>query len=203
MPFGLKNTGATYQRLVNYMFRDLIGKSMEVYVDDLLVKSKKDTLHLQHLAKAFHVLRRFRMKLNPTKCAFGVSSGKFLWHLISRRGIEANLEKIQAVINMQSPKTIKEVQSLTGRVAALNRFVSRATDRCLPFFKTLRKSFNWSEECEESFQELKRYLMSPPLLSVPIPGEELFLYLAVSPSVSSSALVREEQIGRASCRERV
>ena len=94
MPFSLKNVGATYQRLVNHMFRDLIGKNMEVYMDDLMVKSKEDALHLQHLAEAFHVLRKFHIKLNPTKCAFGVSSRKFLRHLISRRGIEANPEKI-------------------------------------------------------------------------------------------------------------
>ena len=94
MPFGLKNAGATYQRLVNYMFRDLIGKSMEVYVDDLLVKSREESDHLRHLADVFAVLRKFRMKLNLAKCAFGVSSGKFLGHLVSKRGIEANPEKI-------------------------------------------------------------------------------------------------------------
>ena len=100
MPFGLKNAGATYQPLVNYMFRDLIGKSMEIYMDDLLVKSREESDHLRHLADAFNILRKFRMKLNPAKCAFGVSSGKFLGHLVSRRGIEANSEKIQALINM-------------------------------------------------------------------------------------------------------
>ena len=132
------------------------------------------------------------MKLNPAKCEFGVSSGKFLGHLVSRRGIKANPEKIQAVINMKSPRTTKEVQSLAGRIAALNQFVSRAIDRCLPFFKILRKAFEWSEEYEKAFQELKTYLASPPLLSTPIPREELLLYLAVSLSAVSSALVKEE-----------
>ena len=132
------------------------------------------------------------MKLNLIKCAFGVSSGKFLGHLVSRRGIETNPEKIRAIINMRSPRSTKEVQSLAGRVAALNRFVSRATDQCLPFFKILRKSFEWTEKCEEAFRELKKYLTSPPLLSTPIPKEELFLYLAVSASIVNSTLVREE-----------
>ena len=91
------------------------------------------------------------MKLNPVKCVFGVSSGKFLGRLVSRQGIEANPEKIWAIINMKSPRTTKEVQSLVGRVAALNRFVSQATDRCLLFFKILRKAFEWSEECEKAF----------------------------------------------------
>ena len=132
------------------------------------------------------------MKLNPLKCAFGVSSRKFLGHLVSRRGIEANPEKIRAVISMLSPLTTKEIQSLAGRVAALNRFVSRATDQCLPFFKILRKAFEWSEECEKAFQELKTYLASSSLLFTPVLKEELLLYLAVSPSAVSSALVREE-----------
>ena len=113
-------------------------------------------------------------------------------HLVRRKGIEANSEKIRAVINMQSPRTTKEVQSLAGRIATLNRFVSHATDRCLPFFKILRKAFEWLEECEKVFQELKIYLALPPLLSTPVSKEELLLYLAVSLSAVSPALVREE-----------
>ena len=141
------------------------------------------------------------MRLNPSKCAFGVSSGKFLGFMVTRRGIEANPEKIQAFLQMRSPSSIKEIQSLTGRVAALNRFVSRATDRCLSFFRTLRKTlgqcakerrFEWTPECEQAFIELKAYFMSQPLLSTPTTGEELFLYLAVSESAVSSALIREQ-----------
>ena len=95
------------------------------------------------------------MKLNPSKCAFGVSSGKFLGFMVSQRGIEANPKKVKAILEMSSPRTVKEVQSLTGRIAALNRFVSKTTDKCLPFFKTLKKVFSWTEECETVFQELK------------------------------------------------
>ena len=91
------------------------------------------------------------MKLNPSKCAFGVASGKFLGFMVSQRGIEANLKKVQAILNMTSPKTVKEVQKLTGRIAALNRFVSKATDKCLPFFKTLKQAFAWTDECETTF----------------------------------------------------
>ena len=101
--FGLQNTGATYQRLVNLMFRPLNGKSMEVHVDDLLVKIIQEIDHLQHLSDAFNILKKFQMKLNPTKCAFGVASGKFLGHMVNTREIKANPEKIQAIINMQSP----------------------------------------------------------------------------------------------------
>ena len=108
------------------------------------------------------------------------------------RGIEVNPEKVQAIINMTSPKTVKEVQKLTRRIAALNRFVSRATDKCLPFFKTLKQAFVWTDECEMAFQELKRYLSNPPLLSPSKQGESLYLYLAVSETTVSAALIREE-----------
>uniref|UniRef100_A0A2N9ICY4 Uncharacterized protein n=1 Tax=Fagus sylvatica TaxID=28930 RepID=A0A2N9ICY4_FAGSY len=192
MPFGLKNAGATYQRLMNKMFHHQIGRNMEVYVDDMLVKTKDDMKHLEDLKETFETLRQYRMKLNPSKCVFGVSSGKFLGFMVSQRGIEANPDKIKAVLEMTPPRSTKEVQSLTGRVAALNRFVSRATDKCLPFFKTLRKAFVWTDECQESFEELKRYLTSPPLLSPSQQGETLSLYLAVSPTAVSSALIRED-----------
>ena len=121
------------------------------------------------------------MKLNPSKCAFGVSSGKFLGFMVSQRGIEANPNKIQAILNMEPPRNAKEVQSLIGRVAPLNRFVLKATDKCLPFFKVLKKAFEWMDECQKAFQDLKVYLTMAPLLSPFIPGEELYLYLAVSP----------------------
>ena len=132
------------------------------------------------------------MKLNPSKCVFGVVSGKFLGFMVSQRGIEANPEKVQAIINMASPRIVKEVQKLTGRITALNRFVSKATDKCLPFFKTLKQAFTWTDECEEAFQDLKRYLSNPTFLSPSKEGENLYLYLAVSTTTVSAALIREE-----------
>jgi hypothetical protein len=137
------------------MFQAQIGRNMEVYVDDMLVKSTESVNHVHDLHKAFETLKRYGMKLNPTKCAFGVSSGKFLGYMVSSRGIEANPEKIQAVLEMQSPKTTKQLQQLIGRLVALNQFISRSTDKCLPFFKILRKAFEWSKECEEAFSQLK------------------------------------------------
>ena len=193
MPFGLKNAGATYQRLVNHMFCPQIGRNVEVYVDDMLVKSLDEEKHLDDLQETFDILRRHQMKLNPSKYAFGVSLGKFLGFMVSQRGIEANPDKIQAILDMERPKNIKEVQSLTGRVTTLNRFVSKAIDKCLPFFKILRKAFEWTDQCQKAFQDLKVYLTTTPLLSPSIPGEELYLYLAVSLHVISSALIREEE----------
>ena len=131
------------------------------------------------------------MKLNLRKCSFGVSSGKFLGFMVSYRGIEANPDKIQAILSMEPLKNIK-VQSLTRRVVALNRFVSKATDKCLPFFRVLRKAFEWTDKCQWAFEDLKAYLTSTSLLSLSKPGEELYLYLVVSPHVVSSALIREE-----------
>ena len=192
MPFGLKNAGATYQRLVNKMFNKQIGRNMEVYMDDMLVKSKKELAHLDDLRETFATLKQYQMKLNPSKCVFRVASGKFLGFMVSQRGIEANPEKVHAIINMVSPRTVKEVQKLTGRIAALKRFVSRATDKCLLFFKTLKQAFVWTDECEAAFQELKRYLSNSPLLSPSKGGENLYLYLAVSTTAVSVALIREE-----------
>ncbi|CAL8161974.1 unnamed protein product [Prunus armeniaca] len=137
MPCGLKNAGATYQRLVNRMFVQLLGQSIVVYVDDMLVKSHTTCQHVDRLNKVFAILRQYKMRLNPAKCVFGIELGKFLGFMVSQRGIEANPEKIRALIEMVSLANKKEVQSLTGRVAALNRFIPQSTDRCLPFFKAI------------------------------------------------------------------
>ena len=190
--FGLKNAGATYQRLVNKMFNKQIGRNMEVYVDDMLVKSKEELAHLDDLKETFTTLKQYQMKLNRSKCVFGIASGKFLGFMVSQRGIKANPEKVQAIINMASPGIVKEVQKLNGRIAALTRFVSRATDKCLLFFKTLKQAFAWTNECEEAFQDLKRYLSNLPLLSPSKEGENLYLYLAVSTTAMSAALIQEE-----------
>ena len=112
--------------------------------------------------------------------------------MVSQRGIEAYPDKIRAILDMNPPQNVKEVQSLTGRVAALNRFVSKATDKYLPFFRILRKTFEWMGDCQRAFEDLKAYLTSAPLLSPSVLGEELYLYLAVTPHAVSLALIREE-----------
>ena len=164
-------------------------------MDDMLVKSKVVLDHVAHLVDMFKILRTYRMKLNPLKCTFGVASGKLLGFMVNQRGIEANLEKIQVLLDMRSLSKTKEVQSLTGRVAALNKFISKATDKCLPFFESLKhnKRFLWDDECEQAFKALKEYLGKPPLLSKPIDGEPLLFYLAVSEYAISGVLIREEE----------
>ncbi|KAI5317309.1 hypothetical protein L3X38_037016 [Prunus dulcis] len=127
---------------------------MEVYVDDMLVKSHTVDKHIPNLSAMFTILKQYKMRLNPTKCAFGVASGKFLGFMISQKGIEANPEKIQAILDMTIPKTVKDIQSLTWRVAALTRFISKAADRCAPFFRDLKgtkRNITWTAECDTAF----------------------------------------------------
>ncbi|XP_056862280.1 uncharacterized protein LOC130509965 [Raphanus sativus] len=195
MPFGLKNAGATYQRLVNRMFADQLGKTMEVYIDDMLVKSLRADDHLAHLKECFAILNKYGMKLNPAKCTFGVSSGEFLGYIVTQRGIEANPKQISAVLNLPSPRNCREVQRLTGRIAALNRFISRSTDKCLPFYDLLRgnKKFIWDDKCEDAFVQLKQYLTTPPVLAKPDVGDVLSLYIAVSSAAVSSVLIKEDR----------
>uniref|UniRef100_A0A2N9GNE9 Uncharacterized protein n=1 Tax=Fagus sylvatica TaxID=28930 RepID=A0A2N9GNE9_FAGSY len=182
MPFGLKNAGATYQRMVTKMFGPMIGKTVEVYIDDMLIKSLQEENHIADLLQVFDILRRDNLRLNASKCIFGVGSGKFLGHIVSRRGIEANPDQIAALINLAEPRNVKQVQRLTGMIVALGRFISRSADKCKPFFRLLgkRSRFEWHEECSVAFQAIKAYLSTPPCLSIPNPGEPLFLYLAVS-----------------------
>lgn len=194
MPFGLKNAGATYQRLVNTIFKHQIGRNMEAYVDDLLVKSKKQDLLVTDLSEVFGVLRTSRMRLNPKKCTFGVSSGKFLGFMISENGIHANPDKVQAIRNMTPPKTLRDVQRLTGRLAALHRFLSRSAHRSIPFFKTLKKAdqFSWTEDCQKAFEDLREHLLTLPTLASPTQGETLFLYLSATTEAASAVLVKDE-----------
>ena len=148
---------------------------MEVYVNNMLVKSKDEANHLGDLKETFSILRKYNMKLNPAKCVFVVALGKFLGFLVSQQGIKANPDKVKAIIEVKSPKIVKVVQSLIGKVAALNKFVSRATNKCMPFFKVLKKAFRWTNEYEEALAKLKEYLTKPPLLSPLIMGEKWYL----------------------------
>ena len=159
----------------------------------MLVKSLHENNHLDDLQETFNILWSYNMKLNPSKRMFRVTAGKLLGFMVSHRGIEVNLEKVWAIIELEPPTTEKEVQSLNGKITALSKFVSKATDKCLPFFRVLRKSFEWTDECQKAFEDLKKYLSSPPLLSPSKPREKLYLYIGVSQAVVSVALVRKEE----------
>ncbi|XP_012852903.1 PREDICTED: uncharacterized protein LOC105972487 [Erythranthe guttata] len=192
MSFGLKNAGATSQRLMDKMFRTQLGHNIEVYVDDMLVKSKKRSTHLADLAETFATLRLYGMNLNPKKCAFGVKAGKFLGYVITQEGIKVNQDKVEAVLRMTPPRSIKEVQSLAGKMVALARFISRMADKSLPFFKVLRKTaqFEWSNVCQ-LVEVLKVSLSRLPVLSTLERSETLFVYLSVGDEAVSLVLFKE------------
>jgi hypothetical protein len=169
MPFGLKNAGATYQRCMQACLKEHIGRNIEVYIDDIVIKSTKADNLLDDLWETFANLDHCSIKLNPKKCSFGVPICQLLGYLISERGIEGNPEKIQAIINMQPPKTLRHVQQLTGRPAALSRFISKLGKKALPFYRLLQKTdnFTWAEEAQAAFDDLKRHLLMSPSLVTP------------------------------------
>ena len=192
MPFGLKNAGSTYQRMMTRMFESLLGKNIEIYIDDMVVKSKMVSEHLGDLRIIFKVLRNYKLRLNTSKCSFSVGSGKFLGYMVTHRGIEVNPNQIKAINNLRSPRNPKEVQKLIGMAVALNRFISRSEDRCRPFFLLINKwqGFEWTEECATAFQQLKDYLARPPIMSSPEPDKVLFAYIAVALYAISLVLIR-------------
>ncbi|RVW89168.1 Retrovirus-related Pol polyprotein from transposon 17.6 [Vitis vinifera] len=182
MPFGLKNAGATYQRAATTLFHDMMHRDVEVYVDDMIVKSRGRADHLDALERFFKRIRKFKLRLNPKKCTFGVTSGKLLGHMVSERGIEVDPDKIKAILDMPAPKTEKEIRSFLGRLQYINRFIARLTDICEPIFRPLRKNQPtvWNDDCQFAFKKIKEYLPSPPVLVPPTPGRPLLLYLSVS-----------------------
>jgi hypothetical protein len=137
MPFGLKNAGATYQWCMQACLKEQIGCNIEVYIDDIIIKSLKADSLLKDLRETFANLDRYSIKLNLKKCSFGVPTGQLLGYLISERGIKGNPKKIQAIINMHPPKMLRHVQQLTGRLAALSRFISKLSEKALPFYRLL------------------------------------------------------------------
>ena len=138
MTFSLKNAGATYQKAIQRCLRGQIGRNAEAYVDDVVIKTRSNDQFIADLQETFENLRRFKWKLNPTKCVFGVPSGKLLGFIVRSQGIEANSTKVNAIRFMKPPRSKKDLMKLTGCMATLSRFISRLGDRGLPFFKLLR-----------------------------------------------------------------
>ncbi|GJV66913.1 reverse transcriptase domain-containing protein [Tanacetum coccineum] len=163
MPFGLKNVGATYQRLVDKAFDNQVGRNIEVYVDDLVIKSHTEIEMLRDVDETFRTLREINMKLNPKKYMFGVVEGMFLGYMISPEGIKPCPDKTEVVLRLPSLWIIKEVQNLNGKLASLNRFLSKSAEKSLPLFKNLKKcikksDFYWTLEAEQVFKQLKQHL---------------------------------------------
>jgi hypothetical protein len=193
MPFSLRNAGATYQRCMNHVFKEHIGRTVEAYVDDIVVKTRKASDLLSDLETTFRCLKTKGVKLNPEKCVFGVPRGMLLGFVVSEQGIEANPEKIVAITNMGPIKDLKGVQRVMGCLAALSRFISRLGERGLPLYRLLRKTerFTWTPEAEEALRNLKALLTSAPILVPPAAGEALLIYVAATTQVVSAAIVVE------------
>ena len=158
----------------------------------MVIKSKLVSEHVGDLTNIFEILRKHKLRLNESKCSFGVGSGKFLGYMVTHKGIKMNPNQIKAINSLQPPRNPKEVQKLARITAALNRFISRSADRCRPFFLLLHKwkGFKWTEECAMAFQQLKEYLSRPPIMSSPEVDEVLFAYLVVASYAVSFVLLR-------------
>ncbi|KAA3478347.1 RNA-directed DNA polymerase (Reverse transcriptase), Ribonuclease H [Gossypium australe] len=198
MPFGLKNAGATYQRAMVTLFHDMMHKEIEVYVDDMIAKSRTEREHVQVLRKLFLRLRKFQLKLNPTKCTFGARSGKLLGFVVSKKGIEVDPDKVKAIQELPPPRTQKEVRSFLGRLNYIARFIAQLTEKCDPIFRLLRKhnSVVWNEECQKAFDKVKHYLSKAPVLVSPCPNKPLILYLSVFENSMGCVLGQHDESGR-------
>jgi hypothetical protein len=195
MTFGLKSAGATYQRAMNYIFHELIGKIVEIYIDDVVVKSKSYKEHLADLQKIVECTRKHGLKINPNKCAFEVSTGQFLGFLIHERGIEVGQKSISAIDNIKAPTNKKELQSLIGKINFIRRFISNLSERIQPFTPLLKlkadHKFVWREEQQKSLDNVKHYLKSPPVMMPPQDNKPFKLYISANEQAIGSALVQE------------
>ena len=198
MPFGLKNAGATYQRTMTNIFNDILHNTIECYVDDLVVKTKKRENHLNDLRKVFDRLQKYQLKMNPLKCAFGVTSGKFLGFVVRYRGIEIDPTKIKAIMEMPPPRNLRDLRGLQGRLAYIRRFISNLFGRCQPFTRLMKKDvpFVWDQACQNAFEEIKQYLLRPPILMAPITGKSLILYVAALERSLGALLAQNNEEGK-------
>jgi ribonuclease HI len=198
MPEGLKNAAGSFSRMTAKVLRSQIGRNVLTYVDDIIVKSTKQENHVADLQETFANFRQAGLKLNPEKCVFGVKKGKFLGCLVSTKGIEANPSKIEAILRMEPSNSKKGAQRLAGRLASLNRFISRSAKRNLPFFEILKSAevFQWGPAQQKAFEELKQYLIDLTTLTPPSSGTPLLQYVAASHAAVSAALVQEKQDGQ-------
>nr|GEX75198.1 reverse transcriptase domain-containing protein [Tanacetum cinerariifolium] len=193
LPFGLKNAGATYQKLMEKVFGHHIRRNMEVNVDDMVIMSNSEEEMMADITETIKRLRAINLKrsllggwnLFLKKCSFGAEEGMYSGHLITKQGIRADPSKIKAVSNLRPPKTVSEMQNLKKKIVALSRFLSKSVEKTLPFMKTLKscmsgKMVQWTKEADEAFQRMKECLESLTTMVIPTKGETLPMYLATS-----------------------
>jgi len=195
MTFGLKNAAATYQRAMNFIFHDFIGKLVEIYIDDVVVKSRDFTKHLADLRKVLECTRKHGLKMNPNKCAFGVSAGQFLGFMVHQRGIEISRRSIDAINKIVAPTNKTELQSLIGKINFIRRFTSNLSGKIHVFSPLLKlkadQGFVWGREQQSALYEIKNYLTNPPVLIPPQQGKPFKLYLSTDGMIIGSALIQE------------
>uniref|UniRef100_A0A2N9GC74 Reverse transcriptase domain-containing protein n=1 Tax=Fagus sylvatica TaxID=28930 RepID=A0A2N9GC74_FAGSY len=197
MPFGLKNAGATYQRTMTAMFHDMMHKEIEDYVDDIVVKSKKREDHLGILRKVFDRCRLYKLKMNPLKCAFGVSAGKFLGFLVHNRGIDVDPAKASAIATMKAPTSHKELKSLLGRLSYIRRFIPGFGSSDSRVHTLMKKGvpFVWSTACQQAFEKIQVIMTKLPTVCAPVPGRSLRLYLASNSEAIGGLVAQEDEDG--------
>nr|KYP38616.1 Retrovirus-related Pol polyprotein from transposon opus [Cajanus cajan] len=199
MPFGLKNAGATYQRTMNLIFHDLIGKFVQVYIDDIIVGSKRKEEHLCHLKLSFERMRKHGLEMSPLKCSFGVTTREFLGFIMHQKGIEVDKNKTKAIMETRSPSNKKELQSLLGKIKFLRRFISNLSGKTKMFFPLLRlkkeEEFRWEEEHQKAFEEIKAYLAHPLVIAPPSKGRQLKLYVSANDSTIAGMLAQDDNNG--------
>uniref|UniRef100_A0A2N9H1D0 Integrase catalytic domain-containing protein n=1 Tax=Fagus sylvatica TaxID=28930 RepID=A0A2N9H1D0_FAGSY len=197
MPFGLKNAGATYQRTMTAMFHDMVHKEIEDYVDDIVVKSKKREDHLRVLRKVFDRCRLYKLKMNPLKCAFGVSAGKFLGFLVHNRGIDVDPAKASAIATMKAPTSHKELKSFLGRLSYIRRFIPGLAAATAIFMPLMKKGvpFVWSTACQQAFEKIQLIMTKLPTVCAPVPGRPLRLYLASNSEAIGGLVAQKDEEG--------
>ena len=159
----------------------MMHKEIEVYINNMIAKSRTARDHLLDLRKLFKSLIKYKFRLNPDKCIFGASLGKLLGFIVSQRGIKVDPTKVQAIWDMLTPQTEKQIRSFLGKVNYTARFITQLTTTCDPLFKLLKKDtkIEWTDKCQAAFDMIKQYLLNPPILVPPMSGYRLILYLAV------------------------
>jgi hypothetical protein len=199
MTFGLKNAGATYQRAMNYIFHELIGKIVEICIDDVVIKSLNHDSHLEDVKRTLECTRKHGLKMNPNKCAFGVSAGEFLGFLVHKGGIEVGKKSMKAIDEVVPPTNLKELQSLLGKINFVRRFISNLLQKVLPFSLLLRikkdQKFVWGDEQQKAFDEIKQYMKEPPVLVPPQLNKSFKLYVAADTQTIGSDKNLKERSG--------
>lgn len=196
MPFSLKNVSTTYQRLMDPVFSQQIWRNLKVYVDYMILKTSQRRSHVGDLKDVLGLVRKYNMHINPTKFSFRLQVGKFLSFMLTKRGVEANPNKCQAVIDMRSPANVHEVQQLAGRLITLSRFLSYAHDKAFVLFFVLKnkEKFEWTGECNEEFLRIKTFLTLSLILTQQKEGSLLLPCLSVTGQAMSKTTFPPHQV---------